>query len=80
MFLRKTEGKFSLSEAKAAFSSLRNLCDNGTREVREALSELATIQDDQRGEPDGKILADLEAVPINHEVISGDRERYSEKI
>ncbi len=38
LFLRKTEGKFSLSEAKAAFSSLRNLCDNGTREVREALS------------------------------------------
>lgn len=79
MFLRKTEGKFSLSEAKAAFSSLRNLCENGTREVREALSELATIQNDQLGEPAGRILEELVNAPTENQMRSADGMVYSDK-
>jgi len=59
-YLQKTKGRFSLSEAKSSFAAIRQLCEKGTREVREALNELATIHDDQAGIPEGPILSELD--------------------
>lgn len=78
-FLRKTDGRFSLSEAKTAFASLRNLCETGTREVREALSELATIHDDRLGEPDGRILSEMDRAALEDPTIVANGIVYSEK-
>lgn len=78
-FLRKTGGWFSMSEAKGAFASIRDLCETGTREVREALSELATIHDDRLGEPEGRILSELDRAALEAPMITADGVVYSEK-
>ncbi len=58
-YLRKTKGQFSTSEVRSANTVVRKVCDQGSREVREALSELATLRDDQFGVPEGRILPAL---------------------
>ncbi len=46
-FLMSTKGQFSLHEAKGHHQHLTKVCTQGTREVREALKELASIPPDE---------------------------------
>ena len=46
-FLKSSKGQFSLHEAKGHHQHLTKLCTQGTREVREALKELAAIPPDE---------------------------------
>ncbi len=77
-YLRKTDGQFSLSEAKGAYVAVRNVCEKGTREVREALSELATIRNDESGVPAGRILPELDQ-SAQDPMITADGIVYSER-
>ena len=77
-YLRKTDGHFSLAEAKGAYAAVRNVCEKGTREVREALSELATIRNDEPGVPEGRILSELDR-SARDEIITADGIVYSER-
>ncbi len=77
-FLRKNNGQFSLSEAKSAFGAVRHVCEKGTREVREALNELATIRNDQSGLPEGRILSELDRSESDP-MITADGIIYTEK-
>ncbi len=46
-FLKGSKGQFSLHEARGHHQHLTKLCTQGTREVREALKELASIPPDE---------------------------------
>lgn len=49
-YMRKTGGNFSLGQIKQEFKAARAVFDKGSKEIREALNELATIRhDDQPG-------------------------------
>jgi len=58
-YLRKHNGLFSLSEAKSAFATVRRVCEKGTKDVREALNELAAMGSDFEEQPEGRILPKL---------------------
>jgi hypothetical protein len=46
-YLKKTAGRFSLSEVKRQYAAVRRVYDKGSREIREALNELSTISEDE---------------------------------
>jgi hypothetical protein len=46
VYLKKTAGKFSYREVKREHAEVRLVRDKGSREIREALSELSTISND----------------------------------
>ncbi len=46
-YLKKTVGRFSLSEVKRQYAAVRRVYDKGSREIREALNELSTISEDE---------------------------------
>ncbi len=50
-YLKKTAGRFSLTGVKLEYAAVRMVRDQGTREIREALNELATIKHYEPGEP-----------------------------
>ena len=56
-YLQKTEGRFSTSTARQDYTIVRRVRDDGSREVREALNELANMQ------PDGRPSANTEENP-----------------
>ncbi len=43
-FLKKSNGRFSMGSAKREYSDVQNICTEGSREIREGLSELHTIR------------------------------------
>jgi hypothetical protein len=45
-YIKKTGGRYSLKETKREFAEVRNICEQGTVEIREALNELAAIRND----------------------------------
>ncbi len=45
-FLERTRGRFSLKDIKQEHAAVRQIYDEGAREIREALSELSTIRND----------------------------------
>ena len=77
-YLRRTKGQFSSSDARSAQTVVRKVCEKGTREVREALSELATIRDDQAGVPEERILSALNRAKQDP-MIADDEMVYSER-
>ena len=46
-YLEKTEGRFSLRTVKREYAGVCRVRDKGSREIRQALNELATISDDE---------------------------------
>ncbi len=49
-FLERTRGSFSLKDIKQEYEAVRQIYDEGAREIREALSELSTIRNDSPSE------------------------------
>jgi GTPase SAR1 family protein len=47
VYLRKTAGRFSLREIKREYAAVCRVYDRGSRDIREALNELATIAEDK---------------------------------
>jgi hypothetical protein len=47
VYLKKTSGRFKLREVKREYTAVRQVYDKGSREIREALNELATISNDK---------------------------------
>jgi EH domain-containing protein 1 len=45
-FLERTRGSFSLKDIKQEYEAVRQIYDEGAREIREALSELSTIRNE----------------------------------
>jgi hypothetical protein len=45
-YLKKTTGRFSLKEVKHEYRTVRWVCEKGTGDIREALNELSTIDED----------------------------------
>ena len=45
-FLERTKGTFSLKDIKQEYTAVRQIYDEGAREIREALSELSTIRNE----------------------------------
>jgi EH domain-containing protein 1 len=45
-FLERTRGNFSLKDIKQEHTAVRQIYDEGAREIREALSELSAIRND----------------------------------
>jgi EH domain-containing protein 1 len=45
-YLKRTTGRFSFQDVKHEYAAVRQVCDAGTREIREALNELSAIRDD----------------------------------
>jgi len=77
-YLRKNKGRFSLSETKRAHAAIRHVCEKGTREVREALNELAAMRNTPSDRPDGRILPEVDRSEPAHrnsadEVVDTDR-------
>ncbi|HHC25463.1 MAG TPA: Dynamin family protein [Desulfobacterales bacterium] len=60
-YLEKTAGRFSLRQVKKEHADLRRVCDKGSREVREALNELAGIKEDN---PEVSDAPDSEQKPL----------------
>jgi GTPase SAR1 family protein len=50
-FLEKSAGRFSLQQVKRDFYNVRKVFEDGTREIREALNELAGLTDDTQDTP-----------------------------
>jgi len=44
-FIKKTEGRFSFREAKREYFIVSQVCDKGSKDIREALNELARMGD-----------------------------------
>lgn len=47
VYLKKTAGRFSLRQVKREYAAVRQVHEKGSRDIREALNELATISDDE---------------------------------
>lgn len=47
VYLEKTQGRFSLRTVKREYAAVCKVRDKGSREIRQALNELATISDDE---------------------------------
>jgi hypothetical protein len=59
-YLRKTEGKFSLRSIEEDHEAVKTILDHGTREIREAVNELAAIRPGQWvDDPPGPFLSAL---------------------
>ena len=73
IFLEKTEGDYSLSEAKRDFERVTDVLNKGAREIREAMFELSTLKEKGPGPflssisdgpaPPGSPLANLTLKP-----------------
>ena len=50
-YLTKTAGRFSLKKVKKEFANVRQVCDKGSQEIREAMKELPTIRHDEHIKP-----------------------------
>jgi len=50
--LTKTLGRFSLGDIRKEYSGVQRVFDKGAKEIREALSELSNIKDDESEEQD----------------------------
>jgi len=50
-YLTKTAGRFSLKKVKKEFADVRQVCDKGSQEIREAMKELPTIRHDEHIKP-----------------------------
>lgn len=51
-YLKKTAGRFSLRQVKREYMAVKLVYEKGSRDIREALNELATISNDGLEEPD----------------------------
>ena len=51
-FLEKTAGFFPLRELRGEYDSVYRVCESGAREIREALNELASLDQDDTVELD----------------------------
>lgn len=49
-YLQKTAGKFPLGQVKRQYADVRRICEEGSREIREALNELSSIKADEKNE------------------------------
>lgn len=57
-YMRKTGGKFSLRQIRQEYKAALGVFEKGSKEIREALNELATIRhDDQPSDPDRELKA-----------------------
>jgi hypothetical protein len=69
-YLKKSGGRFSLRGVKQEYGAVRRVLDKGSREIREALSELATIGEDAPQAPHeavsskGPFAAEEEGEPV----------------
>ncbi len=60
-FLEKNKGRFSSGTAKKDYEAMQSVFQKGSREIREALNELSTLQPGEPlTEPPGPFLASLE--------------------
>ncbi len=50
-YLTGTAGRFSLKKVKKEFADVRQICDKGSQEIREAMKELPTIRHDEHINP-----------------------------
>jgi hypothetical protein len=61
IFLRKSEGRFSTSTARKDQETMQTVFQKGSREIREALNELAALRPDEPvTSPPGPFLASLD--------------------
>ncbi len=51
-YLKKNLGRFSLGEIRREYAGVQRVFDKGAKEIREALSELSNIKDDESEEQD----------------------------
>jgi len=49
-YVKKTAGRFSLSQVKQEYAVVSEVCDKGSKDIREALNELARIGEKKWGE------------------------------
>ncbi|MBW1859985.1 MAG: hypothetical protein JRI70_07910, partial [Deltaproteobacteria bacterium] len=59
VYLKKTAGKFSYRQVKREYTDVRRVRDQGSRDIREALSELSTISDDEAADKDDGLSSPL---------------------
>lgn len=49
-YVKKTAGRFSLNQVKQEYAVVSEVCDKGSKDIREALNELARIGEEKWGE------------------------------
>ena len=82
-YIKKTGGRFSLSQVKQEYAVVSEVCDRGSKDIREALNELARISEGEwreaKSSADQANQADSEDINEPKSKEAGEEKQSSEK-